>query len=212
MAESDTTRFGLRRWTADSDTPSRSEFDTAHANIESYAAGFTKGTLASRPTASAAFDRWYYLATDDGASPGTLYFCNASVWTKVYTPGRVTIPFCWTYTLPGDIHVPSGQTDFLPYAFIDDESVGTLTLRGYRWYLSSGTSFTFSLKHKTGSTLATNTDLVTGVVAASASVKGSAAFGTPKVAVAGDVWLPVITAISGAPNGGAVSVYGDIVV
>lgn len=86
MAESNTTRFGLRRWTAGTDTPSRTEFDTGNANLEAYAAGFTKGVFASRPAAGAAFDRWFYLATDQTSTAkplGTLYYCDGTGWAEV---------------------------------------------------------------------------------------------------------------------------------
>jgi hypothetical protein len=127
-------------------------------------------------------------------------------------PGISTIRVAWNYTLAGDIKVPVGSTDFLPYALIEVPNGQTVTLIGYRWHLPFGTSFTFSLKHKTGATFATNTDLVTGVVATSAGVKGSGTFATPKVCVDGDAWLPVITAISGSPVGGVITMIADVAV
>lgn len=49
MAESDTPRLNLRRWSDGSDTPSRVEFDTAHANIDNLAAIDKQDTFVNRP-------------------------------------------------------------------------------------------------------------------------------------------------------------------
>lgn len=72
MAESDSPRLGLRRWSAGTDSPSRTEFDTGNANLDLLTAIDKQGTFASRP-APAIRGTYYwdttnnYLWRDDGA-------------------------------------------------------------------------------------------------------------------------------------------------
>lgn len=71
MAESDSPRFGLRRWSAGTDTPSRAEFDTGHANIDLLAAIDKQGTFAARPAAGVVGTYYWdttneYLWRDNG--------------------------------------------------------------------------------------------------------------------------------------------------
>lgn len=66
MAESTTTRMGVPRWTEDTDTPHRTEFDSGFANLEARAAGFLSGTAAARPAAAAAYDRFVHWSYDTG--------------------------------------------------------------------------------------------------------------------------------------------------
>lgn len=79
MAESNTTRFGVRRWTDGGDTPQRAEFDTSMANLETLAAGFLRGTFAARPAAAAANQGFLYEATDTGV----LYWSTGSAWLGI---------------------------------------------------------------------------------------------------------------------------------
>jgi hypothetical protein len=80
---------------------------------------------------------------DTAPTSGDGLFWDGDSWV----PSKKTTRQTWAYTLPGDIKVPVGQTDFLPYVPISVPSGQTITLVGYIWYLSSGTSFTFELKH-----------------------------------------------------------------
>lgn len=132
------------------------------------------------------------------------------VWTGTdWAPAKKTTKVAWTYTLPGDIKVPVGATDYLPPAAISLMTYQTVTLIGYRWFLSSGTSFTFKMSHwRLGGTV---TDLVTGVVATSAAGRGSGTFATPMVCDDLDEWMPVITAVSGSPSGGYVAIIAEVV-
>lgn len=81
MAESTTPRLALPRWSADTDTPNRTEFDSGFANLEDRAAGFVHYDSTAvdangaqtdpRPAAGAAYDRFY--AYDQGTD--LLYVC-----------------------------------------------------------------------------------------------------------------------------------------
>lgn len=65
MAESSTKRLDLPRWSADTDTPNRGEFDRAFQRLEERAAGFLvwdstgEPDAIARPPATAAHDRFY---------------------------------------------------------------------------------------------------------------------------------------------------------
>jgi hypothetical protein len=80
MAESTTTRMGLRRWSADTDTPSRDEFDGGHATLEQLAVGYTAGTLALRPAPG--LEGWLYYV-DSGASVGKFYYDTGAAWLLI---------------------------------------------------------------------------------------------------------------------------------
>lgn len=87
MAKSLSTRFGLQRWSADSDTQQRSEFDNDAAQLELYAAKTGHGTIGARPAASAAWADAFWLITDatGGGVLGTLYYCDGTTWT-IFAP------------------------------------------------------------------------------------------------------------------------------
>jgi microcystin-dependent protein len=62
MAETTTPRLGIRRWSADTDTPSRAEFDADHAALDNLVAIDQQGLLADRPAAGVRGR--YYWSTD----------------------------------------------------------------------------------------------------------------------------------------------------
>jgi hypothetical protein len=76
MAESTTPRLGLTRWTEDTDTPNRTEFDSSHANLEDRAAGALlwdstgEPDAIARPAAAAAYDR--FIAYDRATGEVTI--------------------------------------------------------------------------------------------------------------------------------------------
>lgn len=83
MAETTTTRLSLRRWSAGTDTPSRSEFDTNFANIESLSAIYGQGTRSARPAAGTA-GRFYEVVGDATAeNNGLVFYDNGSAWVLV---------------------------------------------------------------------------------------------------------------------------------
>lgn len=85
MAESDTARFGLRHWTAGTDTPSRAEIDGSLQAIETLAVKYGRGLLADRPLASAAWVGGIYEATDAYAVAArpALYWCDGADWHRL---------------------------------------------------------------------------------------------------------------------------------
>jgi hypothetical protein len=208
MAVTASPRLGITRWSAGGDPFTRAQLDGDHDLLDDLVAIDLVDVFASRPAAAAGNRGVYFYASDTG----DLYRSTGAAWRKILLDGDVVYRLGWTYTLPNEIKVPSGGTDFLPLVPISVGAGHSVTLVGYQWYLNGGTSFTFKLQHKTGATWGTNTDLVTGVVAASASVKGAGTFGTPKVCADADAWGPVITAVSGTPAGGAVTMVADLAI
>lgn len=77
MAESITPRFGLNLWSAESDTVSRSEFQTNFQNLENLGAIDRQGTLANRPVTGKSGT--YYYATDQKV----LYRDTGTEWVVV---------------------------------------------------------------------------------------------------------------------------------
>lgn len=138
----------------------------------------------------------------------------AGAWVRVVIATGTTVRVAWTYTFPGDVKVTdanaSAALNSIAWALIAVPAGQTVTLVGYRWFCGAGTSFTFSVEHVTGATFGTLATLVSGVVAAAASVKGSGSF--TKACADGDGWRPKVTAISGTPNSGSVAVVADVVV
>lgn len=86
MAETTTVRFALKRWSADSDSPTREDFDGAHAQVELLAAGFISGTAGARPAADATNERFLHYATDSGQ----LSYSTGSSWLDLPDTADVT--------------------------------------------------------------------------------------------------------------------------
>lgn len=148
------------------------------------------------------------------STTGTIQGRIAGAWVNMRVAGGTTFRVAWTYALPGDVKATdanaSSALNSIPWAHISVPAGQTVTLVGYRWFLGAGTSFTFSIEHVTGATFGTLSTLVSGVVAAAASVKGTGSF--TKACVDGDGWRPKITTVTGTPNSGSVSVLADVTV
>lgn len=76
MAVQVSSRVEVVTWSSGEDPFTRDQMNDSHSKIEQRVATFLKGTFASRPSASAATDRMFYLATDSGI----VYYSNASNW------------------------------------------------------------------------------------------------------------------------------------
>jgi hypothetical protein len=72
MTVSQTTRFGVYRWSDDADAFTRSQLDISHENIENKGAIFTSGT--TLPTPAAEHERSFFLKTDTNV----LYYFQGS--------------------------------------------------------------------------------------------------------------------------------------
>jgi hypothetical protein len=109
-------------------------------------------------------------------------------WIAVPTKTLV-IPH--TYPISGPLGLPSAGLNYLPPFFLPTiPGAGSITVVGYRYMLRAGTSATIKTQ-KNG------VDQTTGI-----SATTTAASTTASIACASnDYWQPVITAISGSPDG-----------
>lgn len=103
-------RFGLTRWGAGTDPLRRSQLDTNDALLESLAAIYGQGLLASRPAAGVAGRFWIVNGEVAGNAPlnGQLWYDNGTAWVQPlaaqqvppgsYTPTFATVlPAGWLW-------------------------------------------------------------------------------------------------------------------
>jgi hypothetical protein len=142
---------------------------------------FLVGTIALRPTAGQ-LGR-YYFATDQGL----IYFDTGSAWvSKTFRIGH-------TFAMPGEIRVPSGDSDHAPTFFVPVASGQSVKLVGIRHMIRAGTQVTYKVQ-KNGADLP-------------AAWLGLTADTTPETIDPSDVALAdldrlgiVVTAVTGTPR------------
>lgn len=83
MAVTNTTRLGITRWSSGNDPFNRSQNDSDAANLEAKVGLFTAGAIGSRPAAGASNARGFYLATNENAPTGILYYSDGTNWIPV---------------------------------------------------------------------------------------------------------------------------------
>lgn len=82
MTVSKSPRFGLTRWTDDTDPWSRDDFDDDNAAVEALGALAAEGLASARPAAAASNARMFYRATDTGV----LSYSTGAAWVTVSRP------------------------------------------------------------------------------------------------------------------------------
>jgi microcystin-dependent protein len=82
MAETTTTRLGLHRWSANTDTVDRTEFESSLAQLEALSAIFLEGTRAARP-APGVTGRFYKVKGDTALLNGMVFYDDGVAWTVV---------------------------------------------------------------------------------------------------------------------------------
>lgn len=108
MAESNSTRLGLRVWGASSDGPSRAEFNTSFANLELLTAIDKQDTFANRPAAGVRGT--YFWDTTNSY----LWRDNGSGWSVVGQNTRdATIKSSAIGVVPLTVNAITGQTALL---------------------------------------------------------------------------------------------------
>ncbi len=142
------------------------------------------------------------LATvdDNGAiniPTGQTYKINGSAHTHTIRIGH-------TFTVYGEIKVPSGDTDYICPFFIDLPTGQTAKLVACRYIINSGTSVTFKLQ-KNGSDITGFTSLSAGTTVAETDPADVTLADADKIAL-------VVTAVSSTPKNLSVTVFIDYTV
>ncbi len=107
------------------------------------------------------------------------------------------------YAVQGLLAVPSGATNFLPPFFLPIEPGSIAKFIGVRAMVRSATSITCNVQQN-GSTIAGMTGIVVTTSASSFSPT------TPIDVSDGDYFAPVITAVSGTPDGLSMTFYFQV--
>jgi microcystin-dependent protein len=88
MTVEQTDRLGVYRWSEGSDPFTRDQMDTSHENLEERAAVFLSGGIGDRPSVpSPEAERMFYLATDQNAPVGILYYSDGNDWQTLNSFG-----------------------------------------------------------------------------------------------------------------------------
>lgn len=87
MAITKSDRLGITRWSADTDTVSRAQFDEDNGQLNNVVAMDMQGTLANRPAAAAANRGLYYFVTGDAtaANNDRIWRSTGAAWVEVLT-------------------------------------------------------------------------------------------------------------------------------
>lgn len=125
MAETTSARFGLRRWSASTDTPSRAEIDGNFGAIETLGAQYAQGTFALRP-APAIAGRFYWDTTNS-----TMWFDTGAAWVSAGGSTQdMTIRSSTASLVPLTVNAATGQTANLQKWQINGVDVVTLSKDG----------------------------------------------------------------------------------
>lgn len=116
-----------------------------------------------------------------------------------------TIRLPHTFSIGGEIKVPSGQTDYIPGFFVPVPVGQTAKIVSARYRIAGGTSATLSVWIN-GSTVTGLTGLVAGTSAATTAASGA------NTLADGDIVLITVTAVSGTPTNLSFTLYVDYAV
>jgi len=130
MAVTTTTRFGLYRWSDDSDRIIREHLDTSHANIETFGAKFLSGT--SLPTiGSAEYARTFFINT----STKVIYFYSSDDALGEWVAIGTDVILVTLAENKGDLLVATGpdEWDILPVGTFGQVLTVTDNLSNIGW-------------------------------------------------------------------------------
>lgn len=132
MAKTVTTRFGVTRWSAGTDTVARTDFDTAAANIEARGVVFAEGAMADIPAAG---QRGRIFRNTDGATNNDrnrVFWDTGSTWISIakYAQDQFVEPSTAS-TVASVIRGKSGNNLDV---FRVEQPTGTVFLRGTNNY------------------------------------------------------------------------------
>lgn len=143
------------------------------------------------------------ITLSGGSSSGPVAWDDVTDKPTVFPPDPAMIPnsvseisFPQTWVIPGDVSVPSGDTNLIPPLLMSVLSGKTAVLKGVRHKISSGTSVTYKIQ-KNG------TD-ITGYTAMTVNTSNQKVV-TDVPLVDTDILQPVVTAVSGSPKNMSIS-------
>lgn len=197
MAITLTPRFSLTQWGLESDAPSRAQFEQSFQNIDTLGAIDIQGLASSRPVAGTAGR--YYWATDTSI----LSRDNGTAWVQINGPVTTQIPHSWE--LSGGDQVALGANGYVGPMFVPVPPGQTATLAAVVAKVRSGSvSFQMNLNGVAipgiggaGGATITATTTPTGRLLPSPAVSFNDL----------DQLAPIITQVSGAPDGLTVSAF-----
>jgi hypothetical protein len=140
------------------------------------------------------------------AAPSTNYVLlwNGSEWVPTAT-ATVVIRVGNSYSVSGLLAVASGATNYLPPFFAPVPAGQTVKFAGIYAVVRSATSVTVSINQ--------NGSGVTGVTAVVVTTTaGFTAATTPPTVSNGDEFVPVISSVSGTPDGLSITFFFDVTV
>lgn len=201
MTISVTPRLGVTRWSAGTDPFSRAQMDESHAALEALVAVARQGTFASRPAAGTG-RALYFVREAGNVNDGILFYDDGATWVALNRKAT-TVRIPHTFTISGDVMVPSGDNFYVPPMYVAAPAGQTARLKGARAAINSGTSASWQLRRVTpGGT--------------STVALGPVTTGTARTTTAADGPLTnedalniEVTAISGAPKNLSVTVFID---
>ena len=202
MALTRGSRFGLWRWGAGADPFTRQQMEDSHAAIENLGAIDQQGTMAQRP-ATGVRGRYYYVEEPDTPNHGALFRDTGVAWVQINRRAMPTrIPH--TFTINGDVFIPSGDTFYVPPFFVPVPPGQTVSLIGARYVIRSGTEVIFDIRENG---VAIHSSL-TGLRATTTPTTATSA--APTQALSNGTALSiVVTGVTGSPKSLSVSLYLD---
>ena len=136
---------------------------------------------------------WKFTSVGDGTGRGN--------WQPVAAPSVIRIGR--TYAVQGLIAVPSGATNYIPPFEVPVPAGQTVTFIGVSGLVRAATSVTVSI-NQNGSGITG----LTAVVITTTSAETDAA--TPTACADGDLFAPVVSSISGTPDGLSLTFIFDV--
>jgi hypothetical protein len=134
-----------------------------------------------------------------------VWICTAGGTPGTWTVLTKTMRICHNYSVAGPLAVPSGATNFLPGFFMPIPTGQSAELAGVYAVVRGTTSATMSI-NQNGSAVSSLSALTVTTTA------GFTACGTPPTVANGDAFAPVISSISGTPDGLSLSFFFDVTV
>jgi hypothetical protein len=192
-----TPRFGLTQWSAESDAPSRSQFETSFQNIDALGAIDIQDVIANRPVSG--IQGRYFWATDQQ----NLYRDNGAAWVLLTPNATVQVPHSWEIT--GQDQIALGASGYIGPMFVPVPTGQTAVLHSLVTMTRSG-AVTFQMQQN-GNPI-TGPGVSGGTQITATTTPSARLIPSPSVNFADlDQLAPLVTSVSGAPDGLTVTVF-----